>query len=64
MFLLFVVSWASIAHGLSKSEEAISFETFANFKRVEKVNPIIAPEPPLWAAATHAILIDNTVHYI
>ena len=47
-----------------KGEDAIGFEVFASFKRVEKVNPILALEPPLWAAATHAIVVDNTVHYI
>ena len=42
----------------------IPFEAFARFKRIEKGNPIIALPPPQWAAATHAIVIDNTVHYI
>jgi predicted GH43/DUF377 family glycosyl hydrolase len=56
--------WSSVAVGRPKSKDAISFETFANFKRVEKVNPILALEPPLWSAATHAIVIDETVHYI
>jgi hypothetical protein len=47
-----------------KGKEAIPFEVFAGFKRIEKGNPIIALEPPLWAAATHAIVIDQMVHYI
>jgi len=47
-----------------KGEAAIPFEVFAGFKRIEKGNPIIALEPPLWAAATHAIVIDETAHYI
>ena len=47
-----------------KTEEAIPFEVFASFKRIERGNPIIALEPPLWAAATHAIIIEKTVHYI
>ena len=47
-----------------KGEDAIAFEVFAGFKRIEKSNPIIALEPPLWAAATHAIVIEKTVHYI
>jgi predicted GH43/DUF377 family glycosyl hydrolase len=40
----------------------IPFEFFASFKRV-KCNPILSLPPPLWAAATHAIVVDSTVHY-
>ena len=43
--------------------EAIPFETFAKFERIEN-NPIIACPPPEWAAATHGIVVDGTVHYI
>ncbi len=46
------------------STEAIPFEVFASFKRIEVGNPIISLPPPYWAAATHAIIIDDTVHYI
>jgi hypothetical protein len=46
-----------------KGEGAIPFEFFARFKRIEKGNPIIALDPPLWAAATHAIVVVETVHY-
>lgn len=42
----------------------ISFEVFASFKRIETGNPIISLPPPLWAAATHAIILDGTAHYI
>ena len=42
----------------------IPFEIFASFKRIETGNPIISLPPPLWAAATHAIIVDETVHYI
>ena len=43
--------------------DAIPFEVFASFERIEGGNPLIALEPPLWAAATHAIVVDETVHY-
>jgi predicted GH43/DUF377 family glycosyl hydrolase len=43
--------------------DAIPFEWFANFKRNKLGNPIIALEPPQWAAATHAIVVGDTVHY-
>ncbi len=46
-----------------KGEDAISFDFFASFKRIETGNPILSLRPPLWAAATHAIVVDNTVHY-
>jgi hypothetical protein len=43
---------------------SLPFEMFAAFKRIETGNPILALPPPLWAAATHAIVVDDTVHYI
>ncbi len=46
-----------------RGNDAIPFEVFASFKRIEKGNPILALRPPLWAAATHAIVVDETVHY-
>jgi predicted GH43/DUF377 family glycosyl hydrolase len=65
------VLWTSAAVGEprpvssnpSKDKEAIPWEVFSSFKRIETGNPIIALDPPLWAAATHAIVIDKTVHY-
>ncbi|MDE0010223.1 MAG: hypothetical protein OXU36_03710 [Candidatus Poribacteria bacterium] len=45
-------------------KDPIPFEIFAGFKRIETGNPIISLPPPLWAAATHAIIVDGTVHYI
>lgn len=47
-----------------KENDAIPYEVFARFKRIEPGNPIISLPPPLWAAATHAIVVDGTVHYI
>ena len=47
-----------------KSKDAIPFEVFASFKRVENGQPLLALEPPQWAAATHAIVIEDVVHYI
>ncbi len=41
----------------------IPFDAFAGFRRIGTGNPIIALEPPLWAAATHAIVVADTVHY-
>ena len=44
--------------------EPLPFEMFARFKRRATGAPIISLPPPLWAAATHAIAVDSTVHYI
>lgn len=42
----------------------IPFEVFTKFKRVEQGNPLIALPPPDWAAAAHAIVVGDSVHYI
>ena len=71
VILSLAVSWTSTAIGQPQpdpgdqpeGEDAIPFEVFAGFKRIEKGNPILALSPPLWAAATHAIVVDDTVHY-
>jgi len=55
MVLLLAVCWTSTAIGQpqpdpgeqAKGEDAIPFEVFAGFKRIEKRNPIIALRPPL-----------------
>ena len=39
------------------------FEFFAGFKRIRTRNPLIFLPPPQWAAATHAIVVKETVHY-
>lgn len=43
---------------------AIPFETFANFERIPEAAPLFYCKPPEWAAAAHAIVVDDTVHYI
>jgi predicted GH43/DUF377 family glycosyl hydrolase len=50
--------------GSESTEDAIPFEAFTGFKRMNEGKPIIALEPPLWAAATHAIVVGDTVHYV
>ena len=42
---------------------AIPFEFFASFTRIHQGNPILACRPPEWAAATHAIVVEETLHY-
>ena len=42
--------------------DGIPFEVFAGFGRLETCNPIIACEPPEWAAAAHASVVADTRH--
>ena len=43
---------------------AIPFETFANFQRLPGASPLLTCPPTEWAAAAHAIVADDIVHYI
>lgn len=42
----------------------LPFDLFANFKRIPHGNPTFYCEPPEWAAAAHAIVIGDIVHYL
>jgi len=48
----------------AQDEEAIPFEVFASFERANGGRPILALKPPEWAAATHGIVVGDTLHYI
>ena len=52
------------AGGKGEAGDAIPFEVFASFKRIPKVNPVFHCDPPEWAAAAHAIVVGDTVHYL
>lgn len=43
---------------------AIPFEVFANFERVKDASPLITANAPEWAAAAHAIVIKDSIHYL
>ena len=43
---------------------AIPFSTFAHFERVPNASPLFSCAPPDWAAAAHAIVVEDTVHYL
>ncbi|MFC2098756.1 hypothetical protein ACFLTA_00940 [Bacteroidota bacterium] len=50
-----------------KSKEAdrsIPFEVFTKFERLEGGSPLLSVPFPEWAAAAHAIVVEDTVHYI
>ncbi len=40
------------------------FEVFARFRRIRDGNAVFFCEPPEWAAAAHAIVVGDTVHYL
>ena len=44
--------------------DLIPFETFASFERITAEAPLLYAEPPAWAAAAHAIVVDEQVHYL
>ena len=46
------------------AEDGIPFDLFASFERIADGNPVFACEPPEWAAAAHAIVVGDTVHYL
>ncbi|MEA3367778.1 MAG: hypothetical protein U9R68_06675 [Planctomycetota bacterium] len=54
----------SVSRSSADAPDHLPFDLFARFKRIERGNPIIALPPPEWAAATHAIVVGETVHYI
>lgn len=43
---------------------SIPFSTFTRFVRVPAAGPLLSCPPPDWAAAAHAIVAGDTVHYI
>ena len=49
---------------MAKKNAPIPFEAFAGFERLAGGNPIIACDPPEWAAAAHAFVMDDAVHYL
>ena len=48
----------------AEDKDGIPFDLFANFERIADGNPLIACDPPAWAAAAHAIVVGETVHYL
>ena len=42
----------------------IPFEAFARFERLETSHPILFRPPPEWGAAAHAMVVDDTIHYL
>ena len=41
------------------AEDGIPFDLFASFERIADGNPVLACEPPEWAAAAHAIVVGG-----
>ena len=49
---------------MMQTDDPIPFAAFARFERLTAQKPLLYYEPPAWAAASHAIVVDDTVHYI
>jgi len=49
---------------MTNTSAPIPFEAFTNFERIPAASPIFYCEPPERAAAAHAIVMDDTVHYL
>ena len=49
---------------LNQTYAEIPFEAFTNFERVPNASPLLTCDPDEWAAAAHAIVADNRIHYI
>lgn len=45
-------------------DNAIPFDFFTEFERVENASPLLVADAPEWAAAAHAIVIGDTIHYL
>jgi len=49
---------------IAAADDDILFDVFAGFKRIRQGNPRLACKPPEWAAAAHAIVVDDIIHYL
>lgn len=45
------------------TDKSIPFEVFTQFERFDQGSPLLSAPPPEWAAAAHAIVVGDTVHY-
>ncbi len=67
LFLTLILQLSvSCSSGKQKSlaDNSIPFELFSRFERVENASPLLVVPAPEWAAAAHAIVIGDTIHYI
>ncbi|MCK4293624.1 MAG: hypothetical protein KAY65_10540 [Planctomycetes bacterium] len=62
--ILIALLTSAVLSSPQSDPDAIPFEVFASFKRIEKSNPVFAGKLPEWAAAAHAIVVEETVHYL
>ena len=49
---------------MTSNTGTVPFEAFSNFERIPEASPLFYCEPPEWAAAGHAIVVGDTVHYL
>ncbi len=67
--VLFLIATGTAGGGCAGGNDfngaaAIPFEAFANFERINDGKAVFSRRPPEWAAAAHAIVIGDTVHYL
>jgi len=46
------------------ADTPIPFSAFTSFERLTPAEPLLRVGPPHWAAASHAIVVGDTVHYL
>ena len=63
LLLAILVSCNPVKNKKEDSDGSIPFEFFTKFERFERASPLIAVPPPDWAAAAHALVVGDTVHY-
>jgi hypothetical protein len=49
---------------MAAKTDAIPFEAFAHFERVPEPSPLFYRAPPEWAAAAHALVVNDDIHYL
>jgi hypothetical protein len=59
--MIFISCTPKIQKG--EGDSSIPFHVFTNFERFDQGSPFISTPPPAWAAAAHALVVEDTVHY-
>ncbi|MBL7152155.1 MAG: hypothetical protein ISS79_00435 [Phycisphaerae bacterium] len=62
--ILIALLTSAVLSSPQSNPDAIPFEVFSSFKRIAKGNPVLAGKLPEWAAAAHAIVVEEKVHYL
>lgn len=63
LLLTGLISCNPVKKRKEEGDVSLPFELFTKFERFEKASPLISVPPPDWAAAAHALVVEDTVHY-